>query len=123
MKAVEERLRLTLDDYPNEFKRNLRYHVATAYVVTALGSVSYKSTDLKPIADGPIDDGLLDEVIDRVMQAYFEFEEARETWSVDKIVKNKEFVEALLEAIEEDLKSSAEEAATSDGSSEQTPNA
>lgn len=95
MKHVEDRLRVVAETYLNEFKRNLRYHVATAYVGLALQNPFYKSTDVKVLVDKPIDDGILDGAANQVIGFFLDFVE-RHRWSFDKTVKSKEFVEVLL---------------------------
>ena len=99
MKTVEERLRTFLSHYPNEFKRNLRYHVATAYVIRALETVPYKSSDVKTLVDKAIDDSLLNFAAQVVIDSYFQFQDEDTSWSFDKIVKSKDFLETLLEDI------------------------
>jgi hypothetical protein len=107
MKAVEDRVRLTAPEYPNEFKRNLRFQVATVYVALAFGNVSYKATDVKALVDKPIDDALIDQATRCVVDSCIEFVDLNQDWSIDKTVKSKEFLEELLKGVDQSLQSSA----------------
>lgn len=102
MKQVEDQLRVLALDYHNEFKRNLRYHVATAYTAMALGTPTYKSTDVKVLVDKPIDDSVLDRAATQVIESFIAFEEKRE-WTFDKVIKSREFVGSLLHDLEQKL--------------------
>jgi len=103
LKTVEERLRLTCEDEPNELKRNLRYHFGMTYVVLAMGAIDYKPTDIKCLANSEMQVHLLDDAIARTIEFFYEFEDECQ-WPVDRITKSREFRDHLITHLANDIK-------------------
>jgi hypothetical protein len=94
MKQVEECRRVSFPDYKTEIKRNLRYHVAMAYVAELLGTTDYKPSDVQGLVSKDIDIVRLEDAIKNVVELFVTFQ-ASHDWPVDRVTKSREFVKEL----------------------------
>lgn len=83
---------------PLDVRTNFRFHISLFVVTRALGARIYSPLQLKELTENPLALDLEDiETIAHMLQEDAEFNANWQRWSVDRVVKSREFAESVID--------------------------